>query len=71
MVSLLNPMLHRFISDWRANTGIELPYLSSDIASHCVKLQFITINLDKLTADQMEIFKLIWHDLVEFTHQSL
>ena len=38
--SLLNPMLHRFIRDWCANTGIVLPYLSSDIASHRVAVQF-------------------------------
>ena len=35
------------------------------------RLKFITINPDKLTTDQMENFKLIWHDLVEFTNQSL
>ena len=32
--SLLNPMLHRFINDWWANTGIDLPPRSKDIASH-------------------------------------
>ena len=35
------------------------------------RLKFITINPDKLTANQMELFKLIWYDLVEFTNQSL
>ena len=35
------------------------------------RLKFITINPDKLTANQMELFKLIRHDLVEFTNQSL
>ena len=35
------------------------------------RLKFITINPDKLTADQMNFFKPIWHDLVEFTNQSL
>ena len=35
------------------------------------RLKFITINPDKLTADQMEMFKLVWHDLVEFTNQLL
>ena len=35
------------------------------------RLKFITINPDKLTANQMELSKLIWHDLVEFTNQSL
>ena len=35
------------------------------------RLKFITINPDKLTADQMNFFKLIWHDLVEFTNQLL
>ena len=38
--SLLNPMLHRFINDWCANTGIDLPHLSNDIASHRVVVQF-------------------------------
>ena len=35
------------------------------------RLKFITINPDKLNANQMDLFKLIWHDLVEFTNQSL
>ena len=35
------------------------------------RLKFITINPDKLTANQMELFKLIWHGLVEFTNQAL
>ena len=35
------------------------------------RLKFTTINLGKLTASQMDLFKLIWLDLVEFTNQSL
>ena len=35
------------------------------------RLKFITINLDKLDASQMDLFKSIWSDLVEFTNQSL
>ena len=35
------------------------------------RLKFTTINLDKLTPDKMQIFKLIWHDLVQFIYQSL
>ena len=35
------------------------------------RLKFTVVNHDKLTASLMEIYTLIWHDLVEFTNQSL
>ena len=35
------------------------------------RLKFNPINLDKLTTSHIELFRLIWHDLVEFTDQSL
>ena len=35
------------------------------------RLKFVTINPDKLTVSQMDLFTLIWHDLVQFTNQSL
>ena len=35
------------------------------------RLKFLVINPDKLTASQMQVFKLVWHDLVQFTNQSL
>ena len=35
------------------------------------RLKFVVINPDKLTMSQMDFFKLIWHDLVQFTNQSL
>ena len=35
------------------------------------RLRFTTIHLDKLDANQMDFFKSIWSDLVEFTNQSL
>ena len=35
------------------------------------RLKFATINPDKLTVSQMDLFKLKWHDLVQFTNQSL
>ena len=35
------------------------------------RLEFTTINLDKLTPDQMKFVTLIWHDLVRFTNPSL
>ena len=35
------------------------------------RLKFVPINPDKLTASQMDFFKSIWHDLVQFTDQSL
>ena len=35
------------------------------------RLKFLAINPDKLTASQMEVFKQVWHDLVQFTNQSL
>ena len=35
------------------------------------RLKSNAVNLDKLTTSQIELFRLIWHDLVEFTDQSL
>ena len=35
------------------------------------RLRFTTIHLDKLDANQIDFFKSIWSDLVEFTNQSL
>ena len=35
------------------------------------RLKFTVINLDKLTTSQIDLFELIWQDLVEFTNQSL
>ena len=35
------------------------------------RLKFLAINPDNLTASQMEVFRLVWHDLVQFTNQSL
>ena len=35
------------------------------------RLRFVVINPDKLTVSQMDIFKLVWHDLVQFVNQSL
>ena len=35
------------------------------------RLKFVQINPDKLTMSQMDLFKSIWHDLVQFTNQSL
>ena len=35
------------------------------------RLRFVVINPDKLTVGQMDIFKLVWHDLVQFVNQSL
>ena len=35
------------------------------------RLSFVVINPDKLTVSQMDIFKLVWHDLVQFVNQSL
>ena len=35
------------------------------------RLKFLAINPDKLTASQMDVFKQVWHDLVQFTNQSL
>ena len=35
------------------------------------RLNFVPINPDKLTVSQMDLFKTIWHDLVQFTNQSL
>ena len=35
------------------------------------RLKFTVIDHDKLTADQKEIYSLVWHDLVEFVNQSL
>ena len=32
------------------------------------RLKFTVVNHNKLTASQMEIYTLIWHDLVEFTN---
>ena len=35
------------------------------------RLKFVVINPDKLTVSQMDFFKSIWQDLVQFTNQSL
>ena len=35
------------------------------------RLSFVVINPDKLTVSQMDIFKLVCHDLVQFVNQSL
>ena len=35
------------------------------------RFKFTVIDHDKLTADQKEIYSLVWHDLVEFVNQSL
>ena len=35
------------------------------------RLKFVPINPDRLTVGQMDFFKLVWHDLVQFTNQSL
>ena len=35
------------------------------------RLKFVPLNLDKLTESQIDLFKSIWHDLVQFTNQSL
>ena len=35
------------------------------------RLKFVPLNLDKLTESQMDLFKSIWRDLVQFTNQSL
>ena len=35
------------------------------------RLKFLAINPDKLTTSQMDVFKQVWHDLVQFTNQSL
>ena len=36
------------------------------------RLKFVVvINPDKLTMSQMDFFKLVWQDLVQFTNQSL
>ena len=35
------------------------------------RFKFTMIDHNKLTADQKEIYSLVWHDLVEFVNQSL
>ena len=35
------------------------------------RLKYTVIDHGKLTADQREIYTLVWHDLVQFTNQSL
>ena len=35
------------------------------------RLTFTVINLDKLTTSQIDLFKLIWEDLVDFPNKSL
>ena len=35
------------------------------------RLKFMPMNPDKLTVNQMDLFKSIWHDLVQFTNQPL
>ena len=55
----------KIITDGRATTAF------SEREKAMERLKLNPINLDKLTNSQIQLFRLIWHDLVEFTDQSL
>ena len=55
----------RVISDGRATVAF------NEREKIIERLNFVPINPDKLTVSQMDLFKIIWHDLVQFTNQSL